>query len=56
MPDKHDSVQFSITRISDNQYKIIVQNDKEIIRSYEEDGFDIGDAVSYEIDQLAIRP
>lgn len=50
-----DSIQFSVTRISQNRYKVIVQDEKNIIRSDEVEVVDIMDKLGFELEQLSSK-
>lgn len=50
------TIQFSVTRKSINLYHIIVQDDKEIIRSYDSTVSKVLDDVGHEIEQLKSIP
>ncbi len=47
-----DSVQFCVIRLDMNTYRVIVQNEKEIIRSDEVPIGHIIDKIGYELEQL----
>jgi hypothetical protein len=48
-----DSVQFSVTRVEQNSYRVIVQNEHEVIRAQTIDVKDIIDKLGFELEQLA---
>lgn len=50
-----DSIQFSVTRIDQNTYRVIVQNEKEILRTSEVGVGEIMDKLGYELEQLKFR-
>lgn len=56
MHNQPDSMQFSVTRITQNVYRVIVQDDKEIIRSYLSDVAKIIDDLGHELEQLQSKP
>lgn len=47
-----DSIQFCVVRISTNMYRIIVQNEKEVLRSYYSKVAEVIDDVGHELEQL----
>ena len=51
-----DSVQFFVTRIDQNTYRVTVQDEDKIIRSTVVDVKDIEDKIGYELEQLKFRP
>lgn len=55
MHNQPDSVQFSITRTDTNTYKIVVQDDKQIIRSSEVGVAEVMDKLGFELEQLKSR-
>jgi len=50
-----DALQFSVTRLDINTYRVVVQNDKEIIRADIVDVKEIIDKLGYELEQLKFR-
>lgn len=56
MHNQPDSIQFSVTRITQNVYRIVVQDQKETIRSYLSDVAKITDDLGHELEQLQSRP
>lgn len=44
-----DAVQFSVTKLKDDNYKIIVQDEREILRTHLVDRFDVTDAIDCEL-------
>lgn len=56
MHNQPDSIQFSVTRITQNIYRVIVQDNKEIIRSYLSDVAKITDDLGHELEQLQSKP
>lgn len=47
-----DSIQFSVTRLSTNLYRVIVQNRNEILRTADVPVSEIMDKLGYELEQL----
>lgn len=47
-----DAVQFSVTRIGQNTYRVIVQNELEIIRADQVSVANIMNKLGYELEQL----
>jgi hypothetical protein len=55
MSNLPDSVQFSVIRLSKDVYRVIVQDDKTILRSTEVTVSKIMDKLGYELEQLQSR-
>lgn len=49
---ERQSLQFSVTRKSTNTYIVVVQDDKEIIRTYEVGVAKVMDQLGHELEQL----
>lgn len=47
-----DSIQFSVTRTGQNTYRVIVQDEKQIIRTADVNMADVLDKLGYELEQL----
>ncbi len=56
MHNQPDSIQFSVTRITQNVYRVVVQDQAEIIRSYLSDVAKITDDLNHECEQLRSKP
>lgn len=50
-----DAIQFSVTRTSQNTYRVVVQNEGTIIRAEEVSVAEIMDKLGYELEQLKSR-
>lgn len=55
MHNQPDSFQFSVTRLSKDIYRVIVQDDKTILRSAEVTVGKIMDKLGFELEQLQSR-
>lgn len=50
-----DALQFSVTRLDQNTYRVVVQSDEGILRADEIHVADIIDKLGYELEQLISR-